>query len=225
MLSFYKFCISRGAIMGNLLFIAVYSYIAGIVLLYQIGGIEHVTFLPHIVWQSLYYQWGAYQNQAGGDLGTQFIIALLFPLFISTAIKLCFKLISYPIRKHRNRREAMQPKPKTAEERIEELETKLSEMEGKNASTEEEAQEQEPSQGDDNIPRAKAPEISTSPAKEMESTTPSSASISNDEVIITPPPRMYDTEEDGAPQAPISQTYHPQSVDADFLKNRKKDKE
>ena len=223
MLSFYKFCISRGVVMGNLLFIGVYSYIAGIVLLYQIGGSEYVTFQPHIVWQSLYYQWGAYQTQTGGDLGFKFMIALLSPLFIGTAIKLFFKIVSYPMKQRRKRREAMQPRPKTAEERIEELETKLSEIEGKNTAKEE-LEEQESTQDDDNISLAKAPEISTSPAKEMESTTPSSASISNDEVIITPPPRMYDTEEDGAPQEPISQTYHPQSVDADFLKNRNTDK-
>lgn len=209
MIWFYKFCIHRmGFMMGHTVFLGAYAYIAGVVLLYFSGGADYLTINPQVV---VTYTWSHVQAFLSSGMNKEqsnhFLIAMAAPLLFGLTLSLCFAILFYPFKQWKKRRDAKKPKPMTAEERLENIEKKLDHLTEQKREMQEKLAQKEASE------KASAREATPSepPIKQPNS------NDQEEEVIIMPP---LEKMEAATPSNTASDSGHPPSVDADFLKKK-----
>lgn len=200
MFSFYKLCLKRfGLIFGHAIFLAVFGYVSGIILLYLTGGSDYVSFQPLIVWKNMMTQlsyYGANKDELGSDFILKLFGSLVAPFVIGLCIRMIFRVLSFPFRQMKKRRDAKKPRPLTSEERLANLETKLQNIEERRKELEAEKEKESTS-----------PEPVESPSEEPSPTAAPHNQETDDSVIIMPPPDQ-------------SSQSHPPSVDKAFLSQK-----
>ncbi len=215
MLGLYKFCVGRfGMLFGHAVFIFIFGYIAGIVLLFMFGGTEFVSYSPMVVWKNLIRQWSYWStNKEKLELVFWFKLfaALMAPLVFGFCLKIIIKIVSWPFKKIKQRQDAKKPKILTTEERLKNIESKLDALkEGstKNTSQESAPQAEVDSQPPQNDEVPQAAETTVLPEHEAHV-------AGDDEVMITPPPERTDKQPNEE-----SSSHHPDSVGIDFLSRK-----